>query len=148
VREQLGEMRKLSEQSSEQLSEAERGLQLTTEQIPASVEVPLGSLVELAVECWRLERWLGAQPHEAQSSHGRHVARRLNRFLSDRELTFADMTGQKYEPGLAVEVLDTLEDAALPDGAGVIDETVSPIVMWRGLVVKYGQVVVRKRDEG
>lgn len=121
---------------------------MSAEKVPQLLDVPLASLAELAIECWRLERWLNAQEQTAATSHGRHAARRLNRFLSERELTVTDITGEKYEPGLAVEVLDALDDESLPEGVAFIDETVSPIVMWRGTVVRFGQVVVRRRAGG
>ncbi|HEV2765353.1 MAG TPA: hypothetical protein VGV38_20390 [Pyrinomonadaceae bacterium] len=118
---------------------------MTTEKVPPTLEVPLTSLAELAVEWWRLARRLAAQRDEGQQAHARHLARRLGRFLEERELTVHDLTGQKYAPGLAVEVLDVLADESLEEGFEVIDETVAPVVLWRGAVVRYGQVVVRRR---
>jgi hypothetical protein len=115
-----------------------------TDELPQTLEVSLSSLAELAVEWWRLERWAGGAEQEASRSHARHVARRLGKFLSERGLEVIDLTGRIYEPGLAVEVLDAFEDATLPAGAQLVDETVAPIVLWRGEVVRHGQVVVRR----
>ncbi|MBA3243120.1 MAG: hypothetical protein H0T60_18020 [Acidobacteria bacterium] len=115
------------------------------EKLPQTLEIPLSALAELAVEWWRLERWAGGA--EASASHARHVARRMGRFLTERELTVLDLTGCRYEPGLAVEVLDVVRDAGAGGAQGaaeVIDEMVSPIVLWRGTVVRHGQVIVRK----
>ena len=56
----------------------------------------------------------------------------MKSFLDAHGLEVLDVTGRAYEPGLAVEVLDAYADAALPAGSKVIDETVSPIVLWRG----------------
>jgi len=111
------------------------------DQPPDSLEVPLSSLVELAVDWWRLERWAGSDA--ASASHARHVARRLGRFLSERGFSVMDLTGRPYEPGLAVEVIDVIGDGA-GGGAELIDETVAPVVLWRGSVVRHGQVVVRR----
>lgn len=117
---------------------------MSTENVPAQVEVALASLVELAIECWRLERWLAAQGQEAATAQARHVARRLGKFLSERELHVLDLTGQQYAAGLAVEVLDALESPDVPEGLELIDETITPVVMWRGTVVKHGQVVISR----
>ncbi len=111
------------------------------DQPPDSLEVPLSSLVELAVDWWRLERW--AAGSDGAATHARHVARRLGRFLSERGLSVVDLTGRPYEPGLAVEVIDVVGEGAA-GGAGLIDETVAPVVLWRGSVVRHGQVVVRR----
>ena len=113
--------------------------------LPETLEVPLSSLAELAVECWRLERWAASCGPDAPVSPARHVARRLGRFLSERELSVLDLTGRPYEPGLAVEVVDVVRDARAPAGLEVVEEMLSPIVLWRGAVVRHGQVIVRKK---
>ena len=116
-----------------------------TDELPLSIEVTLSSLAELAVEWWRLERWAGDASESAPQA--RHVARRMKSFLSAHGLEVLDVTGRAYEPGLAVEVLDAYTDASLPAGARVIDETVSPIVLWRGSVVRHGQVVIKTSND-
>jgi hypothetical protein len=113
-----------------------------TDELPQTLDVALSALAELAVEWWRLERW--ADDSEESSPQARHAARRLGRFLSEHGLEVLDVTGRPYEPGLAVEVLDAFEDARLPQGAQVVDETVAPVVLYRGAVVRHGQVVIRR----
>jgi hypothetical protein len=115
-----------------------------TEDAPRSMEVPFAALIELAVENWRLAAWLAKLDQEESIAHGRHVSRQLNRFLSERELAVLDLTGQPYQPGLAVEVLDVIQDEELQDAREMIDETVTPIVTWRGTVVQFGQVIIRR----
>jgi hypothetical protein len=113
-----------------------------TDELPQTLNVGLSSLAELAVEWWRLERWAGGSGDS--SPQARHAARRLGRFLSEHGLEVLDVTGHVYEPGLAVEVLDAFEDARLPRGSQVVDETVAPVVLYRGAVVRHGQVVIRR----
>jgi hypothetical protein len=115
---------------------------LMTDELPQTLNVSLSSLAELAVEWWRLERWAGAA--EESLPQARHAARRFGRFLAEHGLEVLDVTGHAYEPGLAVEVLDAFDDAGLPAGSQVVDETVAPIVLYRGAVVRHGQVVVRR----
>lgn len=115
-----------------------------TEELPRTLNVSLSALVELAVEWWRLERWaVGA---EESSPQARHAARRLGRFLAEHGLEVLDVTGRPYEPGLAVEVLDAFEDARLPAGSQVVDEMVAPVVLYRGAVVRHGQVIVKRNS--
>ncbi|MDT5272667.1 MAG: hypothetical protein QOH49_4853 [Acidobacteriota bacterium] len=115
-----------------------------TDELPQTLNVALSSLAELAVEWWRLERWAGGS--DDSSPQARHVARRLGRFLSEHGLEVLDVTGRAYEPGLAVEVLDAFEDAGLPIGSQVVDETVAPVILYRGAVVRHGQVIVRRNS--
>ena len=116
---------------------------MMTDELPQTLPVSLSSLAELAVEWWRLGRWAGAAAGDS-SPQARHVARRLGKFLSDLGLEVLDVTGRAYEPGLAVEVLDAFEDPRLPPGTQVVDESVAPVVLYRGAVVRHGQVVIRR----
>jgi hypothetical protein len=110
------------------------------------LEVALDALVELAIDWWRFDRWLAAHAgHEAATSLARLLTRRWSKFLNEREVTVHDVTGLRYEAGLAVEVLDALTDDSLERGVEIVDETVAPIVMWRGALARHGQVVIRRR---
>jgi len=117
---------------------------MTTEELPLKLDVPLAALIELAIEGWRLDSWLAAEPPEKVASKLRHIARRLQKFLSERELSALDLTGGRYEPGMSVDVLEALEDAGLGERESLIDEMIEPIILWRGRVVKYGRVVIRQ----
>ncbi|HYG10816.1 MAG TPA: hypothetical protein VD835_12780 [Pyrinomonadaceae bacterium] len=121
---------------------------MATEELSDKLEVPLASLIELAIEGWRLDSWLAAQPPEKAASKLRHIARRLQKFLDERELSALDLTGKSYEPGMSVEVLEAVEDERLGERERLIDEMVEPIILWRGRVVKYGRVVVRQGGRG
>ena len=117
---------------------------MAIEEPPDRLDVPLAALIELAVEGWRLDGWLAALPPDKAASKLRHVARRLQNFLSARELSALDLTGGRYEPGMSVEVLEALDDDCLGPDERLIDEMVEPVILWRGRVVKYGRVVVRQ----
>ncbi len=121
---------------------------MSNEELPAKLDVPLASLIELAIESWRLESWLGALPPERVAPKLRHIARRLQKFLTEHELSALDLTGRRYEPGISVEVLEAVEDERLGEHERLIDEMVEPVVLWRGRVVKYGRVVVRQGGRG
>jgi hypothetical protein len=115
-----------------------------TDELPQTLAVSLSALAELAVEWWRLDRWANGAATENTPPHARHVARRLGKFLVEHDVTVIDLTGRDYAPGLAVEVLDAFDDESLPRGAEVVEEMVAPVVLWRGAVVRHGQVVVRR----
>jgi hypothetical protein len=112
------------------------------DELPVKLDVPLDALVELAIESWRLEHWLAGLPPEKVASKLRYIARRLQKFLTERELAALDLTGQKYEPGMAVEVLEVLTDESLRGQEKLIVEMVAPVVLWRGRVVRHGQIVI------
>jgi hypothetical protein len=108
-----------------------------------NVEVPISSLVELAIDVWRLERWLTNLDGSQSNAAGRFVSRRLGTFLGEFELETVDLTGQPYEPGLALELIGNVSDPTLPPNTVLVDEMIIPLCLWRGKVVRHGQVVTR-----
>jgi hypothetical protein len=109
------------------------------------LSVPLSQLVDVAIEVWRIKSALkgkdGGQDAGAAAKYG---IRKLSDFLASHGIEVLDLTGQDYEPGLAVEVVATAGGSAeAPDN--VICETISPICVWQGRVVRHGQVVIQVR---
>ena len=108
-----------------------------------SLDVPLPELIALAVEHWRLSRWLAGQP-AGQAGTARHAIRRIDDFVKGCELEVRDLDGRPFDAGLAARVVDAVEDGRLPPGRAMIAETVSPLVLWKGNVVKAAEVVTRR----
>jgi hypothetical protein len=104
---------------------------------PASIDVPLAALINLGIEHWRLAEALGPSPAAA----ARHALRRIADFLKLCELDVRTLDGRPFDAGLAARVIDSVEDASLPAGAVVIAQTLSPLVFWRGRVVRSADVV-------
>lgn len=107
---------------------------------PARELVPISSLVDMAVESWRLEKW-AADVRDAIAP--RHVARRFARLLKELGIESVDLTGRPYDAGLAAEVLEKRQAVHDTQSDTVIEETVSPIVTLRGAVIRHAQVVIR-----
>ena len=107
-----------------------------------SVDVKISALADLAVEAWRLQRWAFMSGFEKERGIARHTARKLGSFVTEMEFELCDLTGQPYDPGLALEVIDTEYRADSPVDTPKIAEMIAPIVLWRGRVIRTGQVVV------
>lgn len=107
---------------------------------PASIEVPLAALVNLGLEHWRLAVTLGPTP----AAPARHALRRIGDFLATCELEVRGLDGRAFDPGLAARVVDAVDDPGLPAGVAVVAETLSPMVLWRGNVVRAADVVTRR----
>jgi hypothetical protein len=114
--------------------------------IPTSLPVPLESLVNLAVEHWRLANWLsnGHTGTGAGAAPARHVVRKMEDFLKRCDLEVRSLDGMPFDPGLAARVVDTADAPELPEGATVICQTLSPMVLWRGRVVRGAEVATRR----
>jgi hypothetical protein len=107
---------------------------------PVSINVPLAALINLGLEHWRLAGAIGPSP----TAPARHALRRIGDFLSLCELDVRVLDGHAFDPGLAACVIDTIDDPALAADVVVIHETLSPMVLWRGRVVKAADVVTRQ----
>ena len=107
-----------------------------------SVSVSVPALAALAVEYWRLVSWLNVNSTQS-TGPARHAVRKLGDFLKTNEVEIETMDGKTFDPGMAVVVVDTVEDPGMEEGKAVIHETVSPMVLWRGKVAKSAEVVTR-----
>jgi hypothetical protein len=106
-----------------------------------AMSIPLSSMLSLATEYWRL---CGALRAVGVSAPGRHALRKMEDFLRECELEIQTLDGRPYDPGLAVRVIDAVEDSGMAGGQAVIEETLSPMILWRGRVVRQADVVVRQ----
>jgi hypothetical protein len=109
-----------------------------------TVEVGLSALVELAIDGWRLQRWALARGFEKDRVVARQAARTLTSFLDGLGFETCDLVGQPYDPGLAVDVVDSEEDAGAPAESVKIEVMLAPIVLRNGRLIRPGQVAVRR----
>jgi hypothetical protein len=112
--------------------------------MPPELPISVQSIITLAIESWRIGRIasLLGNAHEAASL--RYAARQFSEVLSEMNIELVDLAGRSYDPGMAPEVVDVQDDPKLGVGIVVIDETISPTVMWRGQVIEAGQIGLRR----
>ena len=65
--------------------------------------------------------------------------RQMKKFLEENNIEIIDYVGQKFDSGYAIDVLGRKSGEALPEEELVIVETVRPIILENGEVIKYGQ---------
>jgi hypothetical protein len=108
-----------------------------------TVEMGISALADLAVDGWRLQRWALLSGFEKERVVARQASRSLTSFLAGLGIETRDLSGQPYDPGLAVEVVESEEDADAPKGSIRIEEMLAPIVLRNGQLIRTGQVAVR-----
>lgn len=111
--------------------------------VPKQAEIRLDALAELAVDSWRLNRWINSKPMDDSLTVPKHVLRRLNKFLEECAITTVDFVGQPFDPGLAAEVIDAVIDDTLAEDSVEIIESISPMVLWENTTIKHAQIVIR-----
>jgi hypothetical protein len=110
----------------------------------ATVAVAVDKLVVLAVEHWRLGVTLKPVMESAGAAPVRHALRKMEEVLKGLGVEVKSLDGLPYDAGLAARVVEMVEDAELTKGTARIVETLSPMVMWEGKVVRGAEVVVAR----
>ena len=101
-------------------------------------------LGDLAIAYWRLSRWV-ENVHVERKTAAVSSLRQIDRFLKANDIELFDLLGQKYDSGYAIDVVGTDAPDDIPEEKLLIAETLSPLVMQRGEILKYGQVVLGEK---
>jgi hypothetical protein len=112
--------------------------------IPSALEIPFSAILVLSQECWRLKRIAASPEKQREGPAFNYAIRQISALLAEQGIHILDYSGHAYDPGMAPEVLDVVEDPGMAPGSSRIDETLSATVTWKGLVVHQGQIVVRQ----
>ena len=104
------------------------------------------SIVELAVEVWRLEKRLSKAESsltEDQNKALQNSVTKMHRYLDRNDITFVDYTDQKFNEGLNLDILSIEKDPKIRES--IIKETHEPAVMHKGQLIKKAKVVVLEK---
>ena len=109
-----------------------------------SAEIPINLLIELVIEFWRHEK----ANQKNDNIRTRRLKNQIKKLIKFANIKVFDLEGEKYDPGLALEVIHYRKDDNKAEK--VIEEMISPIIIFNGNVVNYGQVVLSgpKNKEG
>lgn len=104
------------------------------------------SLVELAVEVWRLEKRLQKSSEslsEDQNKAFDNSLAKLQRYLEKNDISLTDYTNKKYNEGMNLDILSIEKDPNIPHS--IIKETHEPAVLHKGQLIKKAKVVVLEK---
>lgn len=94
---------------------------------------------ELALAFWRLSKWVESAEVEHKMA-ANSALRQIKKYLDSNNIEVIDYLGQQYDSGFAIDVLGRKSGEELQEEDLVIVETVRPIILKDGEVIKYGQV--------
>jgi LysM repeat protein len=100
----------------------------------------MADITEIAVAAWRLEKWLDNVNVERKMA-AKSALRAIKKYLSENSIEVIDLTGSKFDVGLAVSVVNNESDETDEDKL-IISEMVKPIIKENGAVIQYGQVIL------
>lgn len=100
----------------------------------------MADFTEIAVAAWRLEKWLDNVNVERKMA-AKSALRAIKKYLSENKIEVIDLTGSKFDVGLAVSVVNN-ESEETDEDKLIISEMVKPIIKENGAVIQYGQVIL------
>ncbi len=110
------------------------------------INVNIENITNIAIEGWKLSKL------QLENDQNRMVVKKFlkhfNSFLAENQIEIIDLTGQVYEPGMAVEVIFTEGKDREYIQTETIIETIRPIIIINDQIAKHGQVVTKKTDKG
>ncbi len=112
---------------------------------PKFIEMSLNveSLVELAVEVWRIEQRItkvSSSLPEVQRKGVETSIQKLKRYLEKYDIEIKDYTNQKFNDGLNLDVLSVEKDTSVTES--VVKETIEPTILCKGQVVKKAKIIL------
>jgi len=100
-------------------------------------------VITLATEHWRLGAWL-ATVRSGSTTLAQRSLRQIGDVLARIGVEAQSLDGRPFDAGLNAVVVDTVDDPGTPTGQSVVDETVSPLILRNGQVVRAAEIVVRR----
>src|SRR4051812_17913668 len=114
------------------------------QELPSSVTVGSDGICALYSEIWRLEQLAEVLVDRIQAASARRIARQIRAGLAEIDVEIVDYVGRSYDPGMVPEVLDVQLVDGAADVGDIVSETIEPTLVWRGQVLRRGQIVVRR----
>ena len=102
----------------------------------------MADIKEIAISYWRIEKWLKNTNVERKMAVTSSL-RAIKKYLDGNNVEVIDLTGRKYDAGLAVEVIGRDYEGETPDESKlIISEMLKAVVMQDGAVMQFGQVTI------
>ena len=95
---------------------------------------------ELAVAAWRLEKWLDNLNSDRKMA-AKSALRSIKKYLSASGVEVKDPVGSRFDPGLAIEVVNNEAEDAKEEEL-IIIETLAPYVYRNGELLQHARVII------
>lgn len=100
----------------------------------------IADIKEIATATWRLEKWLDNLNAERKMA-AKSALRNIKKYIAACNVEIKDPLGSKFDPGLAVEVVNN-ENPDIPEEELIIIETLAPYIYQNGELVQYAKVII------
>lgn len=107
------------------------------------IALPRNAMVPLALEIWRLWRMVESRQDQPYALPLRYSIRKMRQVLEAQGASFIDLTGEMYDAGMAVDVIDTEGEKADEQMNLMIKEMIAPIILFNDVLLSHGQVILQ-----
>lgn len=97
---------------------------------------------ELAIAYWRLNKWVAGQESDHKMA-AESALRTIREYLEDQHIVIQDITGEWYDEGLPVIVLNKSELLGC-EGPFYISEMLQPIILQNDALALGGKVILKE----
>jgi len=109
-----------------------------------SILLSKDTVITLALETWRLWQMMKKVKDKASSVGLRYSVRKMKNALEAQGCSFIDITGQIYDEGMAVDVID-IEGENKDNAVRLVKEMMTPIILFKNKLLIYGQVILERK---
>ena len=99
------------------------------------------NISEVALAYWRLNKWV-ENVNTDKKTAATSSLRLLSNYLQNNNIDIKDFLGQQYDVGMAVDVIGKDTEADKQEEELIISETLTPLILQNGEVIKFGQVML------
>jgi hypothetical protein len=108
-----------------------------------TVVIEKKDFIKIIIEIWRLRNSIESV-QERKFSIIRHSVFNIFSILEKEGISFVELNEQKYDAGMALEVIDVEENPQRLKGENIIKEIIEPLILLNGQVVHQGRVILEK----
>ncbi len=109
------------------------------------ISLPKNTVTTLALETWRLWQMLEKVKDKKNTIGLRYSVRKMKNALEAQGCSFIDVTGQIYDAGMAVDIIDIEGEKKEDVTKLVIKEMMAPIILFKNKLLMYGQVILERK---
>lgn len=107
------------------------------------IALPRHAMATLALEIWRLWRMVESRQDQPHALPLRYSIRKIKQVLEAQGTSFIDLTGEMYDAGMAVDVIDTEGEKTDEQETLMIKEMIAPIILLNEELLSHGQVILQ-----
>ena len=110
------------------------------------IKLPRSIIASLALEIWRLWRLIEISENQPYPLSLQYSIKKMKDIFIKQGVDFIDLTGELYDAGMAIDILDTEGEKSEGEQTLIIKEMISPIILFQNEILMHGQVILEWRE--